>query len=102
MSIPFQFDDPLVINGTTGETTTEAAILSINDEPNLQRLQAMVQLKTYPGIYETITLAELDEYDALGDWTYADLIAMIQDFFVNRWKAPMPPAPTEEPAPEGE
>lgn len=104
MTIPVQFDTPLVIDATTGEITEAAEILAIHDEASLAKITARVQLRAYPGLYETITLYDFDDYEALGDWSYAEIAERTKEFFFNEWQAPASLAPEaeEEVAPSGE
>lgn len=98
MTIPVQFDTPLVIDATTGETTETAEILAIHDEASLAKITARVQLRAYPGLYETITLYDFDDYEALGDWSYAEIAERTKEFFFNEWQpqASLVPEATEE------
>ena len=111
MTIPVQFDTPLVIDATTGETIETAEILAIHDEASLAKIIARVQLRSYPGMYESVTLYAFDDYEALGDWSYAEIADRTKEYFVNEWQPPASVAPEaeeeevtpdEDAAPEGD
>lgn len=101
MTIQLQLDEPLLINSETGDAAESVEILAIYDDAAAATLSVRVQLWPYPGLYETFTLCEREDYEALGDWTYAEVGDLLKAHLATLW-APAP-APTEEdPAPTGE
>ncbi len=103
MTIQVELDTPLLLDTETGETTESLEILAIRDELNLQQLAAFIQLRPYPGLYETVILYQMEDYEALGNWSYTDIIDRVKDYYANeRGAISAPPEPVEEIAPEGE
>lgn len=100
MTIQLQLDEPLLVNTETGDVAESVEILAIYDDSSVQTLSVKVQLWPYPGQYETLNICQHDDYEALGDWTYAEIGEMVKTHLATLW-APAP-TPVEEPAPEGE
>ncbi len=110
------FDEPEIISLETLDEADEILILEIIDQPNIQRLSAVLYFNTTPASTKTLVLYEHDEYTDLGDWTYESIKERIAYYYTNQLSFPSyysPNAvdptlgnateddvPAEEPAPE--
>jgi hypothetical protein len=79
--IKANFGEPVQIDPDSDFLAEDATILEISESQTKMELSVLLLFQEYPAIQKSLVLYAGEEYTALGDWTYLQLIDRIKLYY---------------------